>query len=29
VWLPLAYGVGYTGLLLLAAVTIFERRDFR
>jgi ABC-type transport system involved in multi-copper enzyme maturation permease subunit len=29
VWLPLAYGVGYTGLLLLLAVTIFERRDFR
>jgi ABC-type transport system involved in multi-copper enzyme maturation permease subunit len=29
VWLPLAYGVGYTGLLLLVAVTIFERRDFR
>jgi len=29
VWLPLAYGVGYTGLLLLLAVLIFERRDFR
>jgi ABC-type transport system involved in multi-copper enzyme maturation permease subunit len=29
VWLPLAYGVGYTGLLLLGAVAIFERRDFR
>ncbi len=29
VWLPLAYGLGYTGLLLLLAVTIFERRDFR
>jgi ABC-type transport system involved in multi-copper enzyme maturation permease subunit len=29
VWLPVAYGIGYTGLLLLLAVAIFERRDFR
>jgi len=29
VWLPLVYGAGYTGLLLLGAVAIFERRDFR
>jgi ABC-type transport system involved in multi-copper enzyme maturation permease subunit len=27
--LPLIYGLGYTTLVLLAAVTIFERRDFR
>jgi ABC-type transport system involved in multi-copper enzyme maturation permease subunit len=27
--LPLAYGLGYTTLVLLAAVAIFERRDFR
>jgi ABC-type transport system involved in multi-copper enzyme maturation permease subunit len=29
VWLPLLYGVAYATLLLLAAVVIFERRDFR
>jgi ABC-type transport system involved in multi-copper enzyme maturation permease subunit len=29
VWLPVVYGAGYTGLLLLAAMAIFERRDFR
>ena len=28
-WLPLAYGAGYAGLLLLAAIAAFERRDFR
>ena len=27
--LPLVYGAGYTTLVLLAAVAIFERRDFR
>jgi ABC-type transport system involved in multi-copper enzyme maturation permease subunit len=29
VWLPLAYGAGYVAIVLLAAVSIFERRDFR
>lgn len=29
VWLPVVYGVGYVSLLLLAAVALFERRDFR
>jgi len=29
VWLPLAYGAGYTTLLLLVAMLIFDRRDFR
>jgi ABC-type transport system involved in multi-copper enzyme maturation permease subunit len=29
VWLPTIYALGYIALLLLAAVTIFERRDFR
>jgi hypothetical protein len=29
VLLPLAYGFGYTTLVLLVAVAIFERRDFR
>jgi ABC-type transport system involved in multi-copper enzyme maturation permease subunit len=29
VWLPLVYGTAYATLLLLLAVTIFERRDFR
>lgn len=29
VWLPLCYAAGYAGILLLAAVAIFERRDFR
>jgi ABC-type transport system involved in multi-copper enzyme maturation permease subunit len=28
-WLPLVYGAGYTALLLLAAVILFEQRDFR
>ncbi len=28
-WLPIAYGAGYAGLLLLAAIAAFERRDFR
>jgi hypothetical protein len=27
--LPLIYGLGYTTLVLIAAVAIFERRDFR
>jgi ABC-type transport system involved in multi-copper enzyme maturation permease subunit len=29
VWLPLAYAAGYVGILLVGAVAIFERRDFR
>jgi ABC-type transport system involved in multi-copper enzyme maturation permease subunit len=29
VLLPLLYGLGYTTLILMAAVAIFERRDFR
>jgi ABC-type transport system involved in multi-copper enzyme maturation permease subunit len=29
IWLPVAYGVGYTGALLFVASTIFGRRDFR
>lgn len=29
VWLPLVYGAGYTAVVLVAAVTVFERRDFR
>jgi ABC-type transport system involved in multi-copper enzyme maturation permease subunit len=29
VWVPLVYAVGYVALLLLGAVVIFERRDFR
>jgi ABC-type transport system involved in multi-copper enzyme maturation permease subunit len=29
VWLPLVYGFGYVALLLVCAVTIFERRDFK
>jgi len=29
VWLPVAYGLGYVGILLVAAVAIFERRDLR
>jgi hypothetical protein len=29
VWLPLVYGAGYAGVLLVVAVVIFERRDFR
>jgi len=29
VWLPLLYGAGYVMLLLLAAIALFERRDFR
>ncbi len=28
-WLPIAYGAGYTTLILMLAVAIFERRDFR
>ncbi len=28
-WLPMAYGAGYTVLILMLAVAIFERRDFR
>ena len=27
--LPLAYGLGYTAILLFGAVAAFERRDFR
>ncbi len=29
VWLPILYGAGYTALILMLAVAIFERRDFR
>ncbi len=29
VWLPLAYGVAYCAVVLILAVAIFERRDFR
>ena len=29
VWLPILYGAGYTVLILMLAVAIFERRDFR
>lgn len=29
VWLPAIYAAGYAGLLLLAGMAIFERRDFR
>ena len=29
VWLPVAYGAGYLSLVLLCAVAVFERRDFR
>lgn len=29
VWMPLVYGAGYTTLLLLVAIQIFDRRDFR
>jgi ABC-type transport system involved in multi-copper enzyme maturation permease subunit len=29
VWLPLAYGLAYTVVVLVGAVAIFERRDFR
>lgn len=29
VWLPVMYGAGYVAILLVAAATIFERRDLR
>ena len=29
VWLPAVYGAGYTAVLLVCAVSIFEQRDFR
>jgi hypothetical protein len=29
VWLPLLYGAGYVAVLLVSAVALFERRDFR
>ncbi len=29
VWLPLLYGVSYTIIVLVAAVAVFDRRDFR
>jgi ABC-type transport system involved in multi-copper enzyme maturation permease subunit len=29
VWMPLCYGAGYVGIVLVCAVGIFERRDFR
>jgi len=28
-WLPLAYGLGYIAVVLVCAIGIFERRDFR
>jgi len=28
-WLPLAYAAGYVGIVLVAAIAIFERRDLR
>jgi ABC-type transport system involved in multi-copper enzyme maturation permease subunit len=28
-WLPLVYGAGYISVLLMIAIAIFERRDFR
>jgi ABC-type transport system involved in multi-copper enzyme maturation permease subunit len=28
-WLPLVYGIGYIAVLLVCAIGIFERRDFR
>ena len=28
-WLPIAYAAGMTGVLLVAAALVFERRDFR
>ena len=27
--LPIAYGAGYAALVLMLAVAVFERRDFR
>ncbi len=29
VWLPIVYAAGYVGLVLVGAVAVFERRDFR
>jgi ABC-type transport system involved in multi-copper enzyme maturation permease subunit len=29
VWLPLVYGAAYVAVVLVAAVAVFERRDFR
>lgn len=29
VWLPVVYGLGYIGIVLLSATVIFERRDMR
>jgi ABC-type transport system involved in multi-copper enzyme maturation permease subunit len=29
VWLAIAYGAGYSAVVLVAAVSLFERRDFR
>jgi ABC-type transport system involved in multi-copper enzyme maturation permease subunit len=29
VWLPVLYGCGYVTVVLVCAVTVFERRDFR
>lgn len=29
VWLPLLYGAGYLTVVLVAAIAVFERRDFR
>ena len=28
-WLPLIYGTGYIAILLITAIAIFDRRDFR
>jgi ABC-type transport system involved in multi-copper enzyme maturation permease subunit len=29
VWLPVAYGLGYIGIVLVSAVVVFDRRDLR
>jgi hypothetical protein len=29
VWLPAIYGAAYTAIVLVCAVSIFERRDFK
>jgi hypothetical protein len=29
IWLPVAYGAGYTAVLLFVASAVFGRRDFR
>jgi hypothetical protein len=29
IWFPALYGAGYVAIILVSAVMIFERRDFR